>query len=77
MNPGWPSGSTSMFALFEWPGSGKPPEVSAPSWAWAITGSSPPGPPASKLPDSSSNPIGGAARWSWKRLTNQKSWVAA
>ncbi len=51
-----------MLALFEWLVSGNPPEVSAPSWAWAITGSFPFGPPASKFPDCSLNPIGGAAR---------------
>jgi hypothetical protein len=31
----------------------------------------------SKPPDAAVNPIGAAARWSWKLLTSQKSWVVA
>ena len=48
----WPSGGVPMFALFLWLTSGPPsPSVSAPSSVCVSTGSSPPVPPTSKLPD--------------------------
>jgi len=67
---GSPSGGVLMFALFEWLASGPPsPSVSAPSSVCVSTGSSPPVPPTSKLPDSSVKATSSPARWSWKRET--------
>ncbi len=70
----WPSGSVTMFALSRCRPSGStPPLVVAPSSVCA-TSASPPA--ASKFPDAASKPIGAAARWSWKRLTDQKTCTA-
>ena len=60
-----------MFALSVCCGSGKIPEiVPAPSSGSACTGSSP-----SKLPAALVNPIGAAARWSWKLFTKKNTCV--
>ena len=79
MNPGWPSGSTSMFALFEWSRSGKPPfgvgAVLSLGDHQVVACRAPGG---LEVPDSGPKWMPGAAlRWSWKRFTKQKSCVAA
>ena len=73
INGGIPSGGVDMLALSMWLASGSPFAVLAPSSALACTASPS---TASKFPAARLNPIGGAARWSWKRPRNDITWTA-
>ena len=69
MTGAWP-GSVVMLALLRWSPSGKfgaDGAPLAPSSVLTLTAAA---------PVKASNPIGAAARWSWKRLTDQKTWTA-